>query len=111
MPIERLLSKYPMKVAIHVAERDGPIGEFVAEPNQIWFKDGQGWVSYKACENLRALLGSDYMRIPFAMVVDGEAFERRILNPCRMMHDNPSAMRFAYSVELATGPIVAPPSA
>src|SRR5689334_11091029 len=108
MPIGKLVSNLRLRVAVHVVNRDGPVGELVADRRQMWFKEGEGWVSDKACDDLRALLGPDYPTMPSAMVVDCESFDRQILNPCRMSRDNPTSMRFVYSVVPAPNPKVDP---
>jgi hypothetical protein len=91
-----------MNISVHVPGKNGPIGQLDAEPGQVWFRSGEGYLSGKPCYEVRDLLGRGFIAIPFSMAFD----DGQILTSCRITTNRGPSSRFTYDLLAAGGPAV-----
>jgi hypothetical protein len=93
-----------MKIRIHVPSRAGLVGQLDAEPHEVWFRNGDGFLSGQPCYDVRDLLGRRFMGVRFSMAFD----DGQILHSCRITTNRGPSSRFMYDAAAAEGPTTKP---
>jgi len=93
-----------MRIRVHVPSNAGLVGQLEAEPGQVWFRSGEGFVSGKLCYDVRDLLGRRFMGVRFSMTFD----DGSILHSCRITTSRGPSSHFVYAVPAAGGPATEP---